>query len=248
VLAFRQLFLVVGVIIAAAAVFVGRYLQEPRDPTSREKVSIAAPLRWALGEPRVRVALGGLLVSMAAISMTMPIFPLYVEDLIGTNTDPKVITGIGFATVAGFTMIGSVFLGRLAGRVGLKVLLSGSLIVAALAMALHPLVSGVAPMLVVRALLGISAAGIGPVLHAMVARAAPEAMRGGITGLASAATILGFFVGPVSGGWLANQFGVMGVFRIAASLAAACGVAAMIAARRVGVDRRIDPVPEAIPR
>ena len=36
---------------------------------------------------------------MAAISMTMPIFPLYVEDLCGAGTDPKVVTGIEFAVV-----------------------------------------------------------------------------------------------------------------------------------------------------
>jgi DHA1 family multidrug resistance protein-like MFS transporter len=247
-LAFHQLFLLVGLTIAVAAVFVARFLEEPpRDPAARS-VSLAAPLRLALGDWKLRAALGGLLVSMAGISMTMPIFPLFVEDLCGSGVDPKVVTGVGFAVVAGFTLLASTLLGKISDRVGLKVLLVGSLVLASLALAAHPLVTGISPMLALRALLGVSAAGIGPVLHAMIGRAAPEGMRGGITGLANSAMILGFFAGPLGGGWLANAVGIDGVFRFAAALLLASSVVAAVVARRVGRDRRIETVPPEVPR
>jgi MFS family permease len=247
-LAFRQLFLLVGLAIAVAAAFVALYLKEPPSNPAAGPPSLTAPLRRAMQERRLRLALSGLLVSMAGISMSMPIFPLYVEKLCGPGVDPKVITGVGFATVAGFTLLSSALLGRVADRVGLKVLLVGSLTLAAIALASHPLAAGIAPMLALRALLGASVAGIGPVLHAMISRAAPEGMRGGISGLASSAMILGFFVGPIGGGWLANTVGIDGVFRVAAALALGCGVVAAIVARGVGRQREIDPVARELPR
>ena len=247
-LAFKQLFLLTGSIIAVAAIFVAIYLKEPpRDPAAR-KTSFAAPFRVALKDWKLRVALPGLLASMAAISMTMPIFPLFVEDLCGAGTDPKVVTGIGFAVVAGFTLLAAVFLGKVTGYLGLKRVLVGSLVLTAVALALHPLARGIAPMLVLRALLGLAVAGTGPVLHAMISREAPEGMRGGITGLANSATILGFFVGPIAGGWLANIVGIGGVFRVAGGMTLACGIVAALVVRRVGRDRKLEPLARELPR
>jgi DHA1 family multidrug resistance protein-like MFS transporter len=247
-LAFRQLFLVVGVMMVAAAALVIRYLEEP-DTGSRDRSgSLVANLRRAVSEPRLRVALPGLLFAMVSISMTMPMFPLYVEDRWGATLDPKLITGIGFAVVAAFTLITSTLLGRISDRTGLKSLLVGSLALAALVLALHPWARSLPAMLALRALLGIAAAGTGPVLHAMISRAAPEGARGGITGLANSATILGFFAGPVGGGLLANRLGIDGVFRVAGGAAAACAVGAALVARRIGRDREIPALPDEAPR
>jgi MFS family permease len=247
-LTFRQLFLVVGIVIAVAAVVVSVLLKEPPTTRAEKPATAAGNLRWAFGDARLRIALPGLLLAMVGISMVMPIFPLYVEDLLGGAGDPKVMTGVGFAVVAGFTLLQSAQIGWLARRVGLKILLVSSLAVSALALLLHVGLRSTASMLAVRALLGIGAAGIGPVLHTMISRAAPDGMRGGMAGYASSATILGFFVGPLVGGWLANHVGIDGVFRIAAGVTAACAVGAAIVARRVGRDRQLVPVAEEIPR
>ncbi len=247
-LAFRELFLTVGLVIGVASVFVTRFLEEPPRATAGGGFSLVAPLRVALGDTNLRLALAGLLASMVGISMTMPIFPLYVERLCGPGVDPKLVTGIGFAAVAAATLLASTLLGRIAERLGLKTLLVVALVLAAVALALHPLATRIGPMLALRVLLGASVAGVGPVLHAMIGRAAPEGMRGGITGLANSATILGFFVGPAAGGWLANLAGLDGVFRIAAALSLACGAAAAIVGRRVGRDREIAPLPREVPR
>jgi len=247
-LTFQQLFLTVGIVISVAAVVVSALLKEPPIPRVERPLSAAGNLKWAFRDPRLRLALPGLLLAMVGISMVMPIFPLYVEDLLGGRGDAKVITGIGFAVVAGATLIQSSGIGWLAGRIGLKVVLVTSLALAALSLWLHVAVRGVGSMLAVRALLGVAAAGIAPVLHTMVSRATPDGMRGGMAGYASAATILGFFFGPFLGGWLASHVGVDGVFRIAAAVTAACAVGAAIIARRVGGDRRLVPLAEEIPR
>jgi MFS family permease len=65
-----------------------------------------------------------------------------------------------------------------------------------------------------------------------------------MAGYASAATILGFFVGPVSGGWLANVVGISGVFMIAAGIAVTCAVAAAVLTRRLGGPPPLLPLPE----
>jgi MFS family permease len=111
------------------------------------------------------------------------------------------------------------------------------------ALALHSWVRGIGTMLAVRALLGIGAAGVQPVLHSMISREAPEGMRGGITGWANSASILGFFVGPLAGGWLAGPVGARGVFEIAAALVFVCAIGVAIFAKRRGRGREIVPIP-----
>ena len=189
---------------------------------------------------------------MVAASMVMPIFPLYVEDLLeragGSSLAATTWTGIGFATVAGFALLASTMLGRIAARIGLKVVLVVALGLCAIALALHPVVNGIAGMLAARALLGIGIAGVQPVLISMISRQAPEGRGGGFAGLASSATIFGFFLGPGSGGWLASHVGVGAVFEIAAVIIAACGLVAAIVAKRHEGDREIRPLPSPLPR
>lgn len=244
VLPFRQLFLLVGVSIGVAAVFVARTLQKTPIVSADRRGTPWSNFQFAMSEGRFRLALGGLLVAMAAVSMIMPIFPLFVEDLLKPGADPKVWTGVGFAVVAAFTLIGSSLLGKLCARFGLKDVFVSSLAVTAIALLLHPLVHGMVALMFVRALLGLGVAGIAPVLQAMIGRRSPPSIRGGMAGYASAATILGFFVGPVSGGWLANVVGISGVFMIAAGIAVTCAVAAAVLTRRLGGPPPLLPLPE----
>jgi DHA1 family multidrug resistance protein-like MFS transporter len=250
-LGYRDIFLLTGSMIAIGAVTVVLFLENP-PPRRSARGSPFGNLTLAWQDRRLRLALVGLLFSMVAASMVMPIFPLFVEDLLarasGRGLDAATWTGIGFAVVAGFAMLGSAALGPVAQHVGLKVVLIASLCVTSIALALHPLVDGLVGLLAVRALLGIGVAGVQPVLISMISREAPEGRGGGFAGLASAATIFGFFLGPGSGGWLANHVGVDGVFRIAAGLAALCGIGAAIVARRTGRNRQIRPLPIGLPR
>lgn len=248
-LTFREIFVIVGAVIGVAALGVILWLEDPPRESEGPEPSPLVNLRHVMRDGRTQLGLAGLTVGMAAISMVMPIFPLYVEDLLGPEGDPSFWTGMGFAVVAAATLLASSFLGRLTSHLGLKVVFLVALAVSAVALALHPVVTELGPMLAVRALLGLGAAGVAPVLYTMISRSAPEKIRGGIAGFASSATILGFFVGPVSGGWLAARISVDGVFYLGAVALVACGIVAAIAPKRLGQDRAIRPLPdEALPR
>jgi DHA1 family multidrug resistance protein-like MFS transporter len=244
---FRELFLLTASINAVAAVIVFAFLADPPRKAAAKSASAAGNLRWILSDRRLRIAMPGLLVAMAGVTMVMPIFPLYVEDLVG-EADAKAVTGMGFAIVAGCTLIAAPFLGTVAAKVGLKVVLIAGLALTTVALALHTAVSSVGPMFAVRGLLGFGVAGVAPVLISMISRAAPEGARGGVTGYANSANILGFFVGPITGGWLANVVGVRGVFLAAAAVTFACAVVAAAVIRPTGGDRKILPVPGELPR
>lgn len=252
ILGYRDIFLLTGAMITVGAVAIVLFLENPPRAENRRRASPIENLRLAWRDVRMRFALGGLLATMVAASMVMPIFPLYVEDLLARAGDGGLAattwTGIGFAVVAGFALIGSAGLGPVADRFGLKSVLVASLGVCSLALALHPLANSVAAMLVVRALLGIGIAGVQPVLISWISRGAPEGRGGGFAGLASAATIFGFFLGPGSGGWLANHVGVDGVFRVAAALVMLCGIVAAVVARQGGRGRDLQPLPSQMPR
>lgn len=247
-LPFRQIFLIVAGLVTIGAVLVTRYLEEPPRHEAGPRPTPAANFRYAWNDGPIRLGLLGLLVAMAAHSMVMPVFPLFVEDLVGDAHDPAFWTGIGFGVVAGFTMLGSSFVGRIAKAIGLKRVLIGGLGITAVALGAHPHARTLPAMLGARALLGLGVAGVQPALYAMVSRRAPPGAGGGIQGYASAAAIFGFFFGPFLGGWLANHVGVGGVFRIAALLAAACAVFAAAVARRRGRDRDIPPIADPLAR
>lgn len=248
ILPFRHIFLLVGASISVSLIMVIWLLRAPPLAVKRRENTFGANFRFAAGDPHVRAGVIALFVTMAAASMVMPIFPLFVEDLLGAGADAEFWTGIAFAVVAGFTMVGASMIGRASERVGLKTLLLGGLVTAAAALALHPFVRGIGSLLAVRALLGIGVAGIQPVLISMVSRRAPEGRGGGIVGFASSATIFGFFAGPFTGGWIAGRVGTAGVFLLAASIMAVSALVVWVTAPRLRRDREVVRMPEELPR
>ncbi len=244
-LPFRRIFLLVGALTAIGFVLVMILLKEPPRPRRTMKPSARANWRHVRTDARLQMALAGMLVSMSAIGMQMPVFPLYVEDLLPAGRDAAFLTGLGFAVVAAFTLLTAPFLGKVTSRIGLKRTLMGALGLVGVSLALHPACRTIPQMFAVRALLGVGAAGIQPALHSMISREAPEGMRGGITGWANSASILGFFVGPLAAGWLAGRVGIGGVFEISAFLVLACAAGAALFAKRRGSHHEIVPVPTA---
>jgi MFS family permease len=179
--------------------------------------------------------------------MQMPVFPLYVEDLLPPGMNAAFHTGIGFAVVAGCTLLTAPFLGKVSAAIGLKRCLILALAITGISLALHPAAHDIPQMLLIRALLGIGAAGIQPSLHAMISREAPEGMRGGITGYANSASILGFFAGPLGAGWMASRFGTPAIFYISGAILLGCAVGAALIAKRRGGAREIVPIPTPAP-
>ncbi len=248
-LGFRNIFLLVAASMGVAAVSVVLWLKEPERTVTPKRTSPFSNLAFAMKDERMRIGLLGMFISMIAVSLAMPVFPLFVEDLLGGQGAAVWWTGVGFGTVALFTMLGAAFIGRAAESVGLKRLLVAALVVSAAALSAHALVRDIPTLIVVRGALGIGVAGVQPVLLSMISRRAPSGRGGGITGLASAATILGFFVGPIVGGWLAGYVGADGTFVAAGVLSVACAVVAAVFARRLKRDRRVLAVPDdSLPR
>lgn len=244
-LPFRKIFLLVGVLTGIGCILVLVFLKEPPRPPQPTRPSARGNWRHVRNDPRLRLALLGMLASMAAIGMQFPVFPLFVEDHFASSADPALLTGLGFSVVAAFTLLTAPFLGRITARVGLKRTLVAALALVAVSLGLHPWARSLGALFAVRALLGVGAAGIQPALHAMVSRETPEGMRGGITGYANSASILGFFVGPLSGGWLANRIGTTGVFLVSSAIAFACAAGAELLTKQRGRNREIVPIPAA---
>ena len=247
-LSFRHIFLAVGATITVALVMVAVYLREPPRATKGPAASLGQNLRHAAADGHTRSGLLALFVTMAAASMVMPVFPLFVEDLLAGRGDATVWTGLGFAVVAGFSMVGATLVGRGSERLGLKRLLVGGLGLTTAALVMHTVVSTVWALLGVRALLGLGVAGVQPVLISMIARRAPAGAGGGVTGLATSASIFGFFAGPFTGGWLANRVGVPGVFFAAAGITGLCALVTLVGTPRLRRDRRVIQLPDHLPR
>ena len=79
--AFRSIFLIVGAMISVAALAIILFLREPPRPAVRRDTPGPTGFLSVLADHRIRLGLLGLLVTMAAVSLVMPVFPLFVEDL-----------------------------------------------------------------------------------------------------------------------------------------------------------------------
>ena len=135
--------------------------------------------------------------------------PLVVLRLLQhVSTGVEAITGVAFAASGLSSALAAVLYARPARRFGFRTV--GT--VAALLLAASQLVAGYGPS-VLTTVLGTALAGafygtLGPVIATMIGLHSPSEIQARVFGLASSATAIGFFVGPLGGGLLAARLGV----------------------------------------
>ena len=143
-----------------------------------------------------------------ANSVFQPVFPLYVEGLLGRVDGVKALTGqiIGVAGVA--AAVAAIFFGRLSDAWGHKNLLIASMLAAGLVTLPLAFVKNIPQLYVLRVLFGFAAAGIMPSANAIIRNVVKPHHLGRAYGVTSAVTCLGWGLGPLAGGYVAQHAGL----------------------------------------
>ena len=164
-------------------------------------------------------------------SFYYPFIPLFIQNL-GIEEPGQAALWAGIAgSVAGFfMMLSGPFWGILGDRYGRKKNLLRSAFGSALVLIATGFVTNVYQLVAFRMLLG-TVAGTLPTVIALGASMAPRDKGPFIVGVIQSASFLGFTIGPVIGGQLADQVGYRPSFFITGSMAAVCGLLVVLFVR-----------------
>lgn len=196
--------------------------------------SVSEPINW---KRNLYIAWLGCFLTGAAFSLIMPFLPLYVEMLGVTDARQlNIWSGAVFSITFLFSAIASPFWGSLADRRGRKLMLLRSALGMSIVMALMGMAQNIWQFLALRALLGLLG-GFVPNANALIATQVPRNKSGWALGTLSTGAVSGALIGPLIGGFLADQYGLRLVFYITALVLFICFITTLIF-----VDERFTPV------
>ncbi|MCX6120439.1 MAG: MFS transporter [Ignavibacteriales bacterium] len=207
---YRPLFFIVAAICALSGIVVVKYVRETHEQRV-ESVSFHMLIdnyRYALRSRPIRIALGIILLSQAAILMIQPIFSLYVDSLEINKEYLATISGAIFSTTGLAMVISAPWWGKRNDAKSYKKNLSIAIIGSAAAFAAQGLVTQAYQLIFLRALQGLFMGGLLPTLYSYVTKNSSNERRGGIIGIASSFSVLAAMIGPPLGGLIAAEVGL----------------------------------------
>ncbi len=198
--------------VTAALLFTGGLLvlfgaRERFVPPAPDRARESAPLRVLLRMPVILGLLGVYFIMNLSVSFVMPIFPLFVEEIVGMPRQAAGETGILLAVTGIAAAISAVMVGRLSDRLGHKRMLVACTALTALLSAPHFFAQSIGQLMVLRVLFGLAAGGMVPAMNAIVASVVPRTNIGQAYGFTTTASALGWATGPALGGVAASALG-----------------------------------------
>ena len=217
---YRELFFLTTAICIGGA-FIVIYLVEDMRPEGEtiRKYTIRENYRFILHSPYLRVVAITILSSTAAVLLIEPIFALFIETFTEGTRYVATLAGSIFSIVGVFTVISAPWWGRQNDRKGKQ---KRNLIIGlgttAVMYFLHALASSLVQLSFLRAILGLAYGGILPALYSLTSLHTPQQRRGGVMGVAMSFSVLGNMIGPMAGGLIAAQMGIVSCFYFVAAV------------------------------
>lgn len=169
------------------------------------------------------------LVSMGAMEMSAPFWPLYLRELGQLSTHALAwASGIAYAGPMLMAMCFAPWWGRLGDRIGHKPMLLRALIALAVTQLWIATADNAVTILVARLVQG-ALAGFIVAAQAYGACLVTSDKRGRLMARLQVATAVGSMSGPLAGGWIFEEFGFRTMNVVAAAICLACAIAAWLA-------------------
>jgi len=154
---------------------------------------------------------------MACSGMVYSVLALYISELGASKTE----IGMIYMTGAAVGALVSPMVGRLSDRIGRKPVMAMSMVGFTLAFAAYSLIESALYAFPIQALEGATWAAMGTVASAFIADLAPERERGWAMGMYERTWFIGWIVGPMLGGYLADNIGFRATLIIGSALTVA---------------------------
>ena len=211
---YRAPFVVTGALLAVGGLLVLFGAKENFVPPAAEERSGLASLQEVMATRGVALLLLVYMLLNLSGSFVGPIFPLFVERLVGHAGRAASQTGLILAVAGVTAALGSALAGRISDRVGHHRMLMLSMTVAGLTCVPQAAARSVWELLVMRAVFGFGAGAMAPAMNALLSTTVPRGALGRAYGLITTAGAIGWSIGPALGGWAASALGLRAPFVI----------------------------------
>jgi DHA1 family multidrug resistance protein-like MFS transporter len=228
---YRGSFLITGVLLAIGGVLVATNVREAHvELREGDRHSFAEGIRVVLRSPGVLSIFGVRLLIRSAYRAVTPILPLFVQVLVPGEARLSLLMGVVTSASMATSAVGSMIVGRIGGRLGLRSVLTVSVAACAVCYALQAVVGNVYQLTLLRALAGFAMGGILTSVSAALSRAAPEGYQGTVFGLGSTVVSAANAIGPMLGSAVAASWGLRMPF-LAAGLGFALAASMLVVVR-----------------
>lgn len=159
-----------------------------------------------------------IVIGQVGIFLTFPIIPYYLEQL---NVPKEIIssaTGIAIGITSAFNIIFAPIWGRWADKTPITRLLKRSVIILSIGMFLHSIAFNYLLIYPIRIVLGISIAGLVPLLYSYLGKIAEPVRIGSIMGFASSATLFGSLLAYLGSAFVAPLIELEWLFVISSGI------------------------------
>jgi DHA1 family multidrug resistance protein-like MFS transporter len=168
------------------------------------------------------------LVAVAAFTVVIPLLPLYVRELgVQGEREVRIWAGVVFSGHAVAMAIFGPIWGTLSDRHGRKVMVERAMFGGALVIGLMGLAQNVQQLALLRTVQG-ALTGTVTAANALVATTAPRERVGYALGMLQMAIYVGFSVGPLLGGLVADHFGYRAAFWVTSALLPLAGLGVLL--------------------
>lgn len=183
-----------------------------REKAGNQSVSLFSRWRHVIRAPGVPTTYSLRFLTQLGRMMIIPIAPLFVRQLLGSDSQVNTFTGLVIGVSAATTILSSLFLGALGDRIGhRKVFIASSLIAAGLYLT-QTTVMQAWQLLVLQALVGVALGGIIPAISSLLATFTEEGEEGAVYGLDNSINASARSIAPMIGSGIAVSFSLRATF------------------------------------
>jgi DHA1 family multidrug resistance protein-like MFS transporter len=144
--------------------------------------------------------------------MIFPIMPLFIATLLVDTSKLNTFTGLVLGVASAATTVSAVFLGKLADRIGYRIVLIVSMAVMAVFYTIQGYVNAGWQLLVLQVLVGVALGGVIPVISALLANYVKAGGEGSVYGLDNSINAAGRTAAPMLGAAIAAGWDYTAVF------------------------------------
>lgn len=212
---YRTVFFITSALCLISGILVVIIVKEPQKTSEHKIYSVFENYKFVFSNPVIRTALISITFIQISITITQPIFALFVESITKGTEYISTFTGAIFGTLGIFSVISSPWWGRRNDTKSFKKNITIAISGAGTAYCIHTIITNPYLLFPVRAFLGLCIGGIIPVLYAYINKNISDDRKGGVMGIASSFTLFGNLVGPLLCTLLVYKIDLKYVFLIA---------------------------------
>lgn len=191
---FREVFFAVAFLCLLSALLIFLFVKEVNRTNVDNNESMIQVFKLVITQPKYRYPMVMITLGQIGIFLTFPILPYFLEQLGAPTKILSSITGIVIGVSSIFNIIFAPIWGRWSDKFSAVNLVKRSSLILSFTFLLHSFVSSYLLVLFLRVLVGLSVAGLIPILYSHLGKIGEMEKLGAIMGFASSATLFGSLI------------------------------------------------------